>query len=236
MGIGLEAKQEAGLRGRVGKQEASRALMKRWPSWVWEAGLAGAGLADNSLSPSCAGSLFPACPLPATLPGSPRLLLTETAPSPSLCPSVWLPVAAPLENHGASQASAATCPPSPPHPFGFHHLLSMAPPWDPTHPPACSSLNDLYLSQPLQFFLRPPRPLIAVLPPQIASRGTLLHLLNLPKCLPGAGHAPNTATAGELITWPECWRLEGSGQAPCSISSYMAGVPRRQPLRKGLGS
>ena len=52
--------------------------------------------------------------------------------------------------------SRLLCPrtgPSAPCPFSFSlPPLSVAPGWDLMHPTACSSLNDLYLSQPLYFF------------------------------------------------------------------------------------
>ena len=162
MGISLKAKQETGLKGRVGKQEAFRAFMKRWPSGVWGQVQLEPGwltVAPCSAASSRPASSLPPCPEPRAS--------SNRVPHPPASVLPWLPVATPLGTKGHLRLPQPTCP------FGLHCLLSIAPSWDPTHPPACSSLNALYLSQPLQFLLCPPPPPAAVLPPQIASQGTL---------------------------------------------------------------
>lgn len=47
MGTGLEARQETGLKGRVGRQEAFQAFMKRWHSPVWGEVLEEPGLRED---------------------------------------------------------------------------------------------------------------------------------------------------------------------------------------------
>lgn len=118
MGISLEAKQEAGLKGRVGKQEAFRRFYEKMALRRLGAGPARAGLADSS---TLLRSLFPVCPChPAPGRGASS---NRECPIPQHSVLPWFPVASP-QGPRHLQLPQPTCP------FGLHCLLSIAPSWD----------------------------------------------------------------------------------------------------------
>lgn len=144
----------------------------------------GAGLAETAPSPPCSSSQLPSCPLLAILHWVPRVPSNrEIAPSPHCSKSFrgsLLPI---IQRTTQMKRSRLLCPhtgPSPACPFSF--LLpppSVAPRWDLMHPTACSSLNDLYLSQPLCFFFFTAMSYLL----KKHLEGLFSPLLTLPQCL-----------------------------------------------------
>lgn len=167
--------------GKEGWESRKLALYEKMALRRLGAGPARAGLADKGTLPAASSRSAPSLP-PCP---EPRASLTESAPSPSLCPSVAPCRRSPLGPRGTSSCRS---------PRAFRIAL---PPLYSTilgsNAPTCLLFPKCTLPFPALAVLSvPPTPTCSCLASSNSiSRDSWLYFLNLPKCFPGAGHAPN---------------------------------------------